>query len=290
MIFDKTVLIKQLTVVEAHGILLVRTDRGLFNFKFQLNNLIIWWIAIDLKGRDSRMHVFRLSSFESDACGSEPAALSRQNLKEQRLERTKGTHLYAVSRLGGSHLRVVSFLVWSIDNLNNNERHHLIESRRWLWVRNCCCYSGAIRRLGRPGVLQATRTRSRAFNIFGLVALIVVTQNVTSFVVLLFSSFFYSFRPLNDVDMKINQSIDQGACECNFIFRFLSAISLRPQRSFNWANRQRWWRSSIQAPVSQPAAKETTKSASATATSSISLTSAQATRADSTMSTANGPI
>ena len=53
------------------------------------------------------MHVFRLSSFESDACGSEPAALSRQNLKEQRLERTKGTHLYAVSRLGCSHLRVV---------------------------------------------------------------------------------------------------------------------------------------------------------------------------------------
>lgn len=28
MIFDKTVQIKQLTVVEAHGILLCRTDRG----------------------------------------------------------------------------------------------------------------------------------------------------------------------------------------------------------------------------------------------------------------------
>jgi hypothetical protein len=85
MIFDKSVQIKQLTVVEAHGILLVRTDRG----------------------RDSRMHVFRLSSFESDACGSEPAAFSRQHMKDQRLERTKGTHLYAVSRLGGSHLRMV---------------------------------------------------------------------------------------------------------------------------------------------------------------------------------------
>ncbi len=86
MIFDKSVQIKQLTVVEAHGILLVRTDRG----------------------RDSRMHVFRLSSFESDACGSEPAAFSRQHMKDQRLERTKGTHLYAVSRLGGSHLRMVN--------------------------------------------------------------------------------------------------------------------------------------------------------------------------------------
>ena len=36
------------------------------------------------------MHVFRLSSFESDACGAEPAAFNRQNLKDQRLERTKG--------------------------------------------------------------------------------------------------------------------------------------------------------------------------------------------------------
>ena len=36
MIFDKTVLIKQLTVVEAHGILLVRTDRGLFESTLNL--------------------------------------------------------------------------------------------------------------------------------------------------------------------------------------------------------------------------------------------------------------
>ena len=109
MIFDKTVLIKQLTVVEAHGILLVRTDRGLFKiffFSFKIFNCWLNELNYFFLGRDSRMHVFRLSSFESDACGSEPAALSRQNLKDQRLERTKGTHLYAVSRLGGSHLRV----------------------------------------------------------------------------------------------------------------------------------------------------------------------------------------
>lgn len=78
MIFDKSVQIKQLTVVEAHGILLVRTDRG----------------------RDSRMHVFRLSSFESDACGSEPAAFSRQHLKDQRLERTKGRCFFFYKKIG----------------------------------------------------------------------------------------------------------------------------------------------------------------------------------------------
>lgn len=108
MIFDKTVQIKQLTVVEAHGILLVRTDRGILCVPYHVelpydHNFVLR----TGKGRDSRVHVFRLSCFEVDACGSEPAALSRQHFKDQRLERTKGTHLYAVSRLGGSHLRVV---------------------------------------------------------------------------------------------------------------------------------------------------------------------------------------
>ncbi|XP_063235198.1 GTPase-activating Rap/Ran-GAP domain-like protein 3 isoform X3 [Bacillus rossius redtenbacheri] len=83
-VFDKTVLVKQLHVVEAHGILLFRTDRG----------------------RDSKMHVFRLSDFDGEAAAELPAR-GRADLKEHRLERTKGCHLYAVSRPGGSHLRVV---------------------------------------------------------------------------------------------------------------------------------------------------------------------------------------
>lgn len=74
--------------------------------------LILLCFSLTGEGRDSRMHVFRLSCFEVDACGSEPAALSRQHFKDQRLERTKGTHLYAVSRLGGSHLRVVFQLLY----------------------------------------------------------------------------------------------------------------------------------------------------------------------------------
>ena len=115
MIFDKSVQIKQLTVVEAHGILLFRTDKGnRFSSVRDERQAIVDLMQRQHAGRDSRMHVFRLSCFESDACGSEPAALTSQHLKEQRLERTKGTHLYAVSRIGGSHLRVVRWLICSI--------------------------------------------------------------------------------------------------------------------------------------------------------------------------------
>ncbi|GAB6031593.1 hypothetical protein CHUAL_009358 [Chamberlinius hualienensis] len=82
LIFDKSVLVKQLNVIEAHGIFLFRTD----------------------KGRDSKVHVFRLSDFDDNICSF---ARSKCDLKDHKLERTKGCHLYSVSRAGGSHLRVV---------------------------------------------------------------------------------------------------------------------------------------------------------------------------------------
>ncbi|XP_034235197.1 GTPase-activating Rap/Ran-GAP domain-like protein 3 isoform X2 [Thrips palmi] len=89
-IMDKTVIVRQLHVVEAHGILLFRTDK---------------------MGRDNKlMHVFRLSDFEQGEQGAAPPLqlpLGRSEIKEHRLERTRGCHLYAVSRPGGSHLRVV---------------------------------------------------------------------------------------------------------------------------------------------------------------------------------------
>ncbi|KAK8750165.1 hypothetical protein OTU49_015270, partial [Cherax quadricarinatus] len=81
LIFDKSVQVKQLSVVEAHGILLLRAD----------------------KGRDGKIHVFRLSDFEGD----EERIKGKVDLKDHRLEKTKGCHLYAISRPGGSHLRMV---------------------------------------------------------------------------------------------------------------------------------------------------------------------------------------
>ncbi|XP_067126420.1 GTPase-activating Rap/Ran-GAP domain-like protein 3 isoform X3 [Centruroides vittatus] len=83
LIIDRTVQVKQLSVAEAHGILLVRVE----------------------KGRDSRIHVFRLSDFEDEK--SESSTKSKNDLKDHKLERTKGCHLYAVSRPGCSHLRMV---------------------------------------------------------------------------------------------------------------------------------------------------------------------------------------
>ena len=66
----------------------------------------VFYLDLAPPGRDNKlMHVFRLSDFEGDGAASLP--LGRSELKEHRLERTRGCHLYAVSRPGGSHLRVV---------------------------------------------------------------------------------------------------------------------------------------------------------------------------------------
>ncbi|KFM72712.1 GTPase-activating Rap/Ran-GAP domain-like protein 3, partial [Stegodyphus mimosarum] len=83
LIFDKSLQVKQLSVVEAHGILLLRAD----------------------KGRDSRIHVFRLSDFEGEH--NESVVRSKSDVRDHKIERTKGCHLYALSRPGGSHLRMV---------------------------------------------------------------------------------------------------------------------------------------------------------------------------------------
>ncbi|XP_064458202.1 GTPase-activating Rap/Ran-GAP domain-like protein 3 isoform X3 [Ornithodoros turicata] len=82
LVLDKTVPVRQISVVEAHGILLFRTDRG----------------------RDSRIHVFRLTDFEGEANNG---VRNRSDLREHKLERTKGCHIYGISRPGGSHLRMV---------------------------------------------------------------------------------------------------------------------------------------------------------------------------------------
>uniref|UniRef100_T1J194 Rap-GAP domain-containing protein n=1 Tax=Strigamia maritima TaxID=126957 RepID=T1J194_STRMM len=83
LIFDKTVVVKQLNVVEAHGILLFRMD----------------------KGRDCKVCVFRLSDFEGN--NNIHLVRNRNDLKDHKLERSRGCHLYAISRPGGSHLRMV---------------------------------------------------------------------------------------------------------------------------------------------------------------------------------------
>ena len=128
MLFDKSVQMKQLDVVEQHGILLFRAGD---------------------KGKDCNVHVYRLSELESEGSASSTASTSlddqndqqqqqqqqqqedenpeedddqdssasgmrrrlsvrnRAEIKHRRLDRTKGCHLYCLTRPGGSHLRMV---------------------------------------------------------------------------------------------------------------------------------------------------------------------------------------
>ncbi|XP_055959069.1 GTPase-activating Rap/Ran-GAP domain-like protein 3 [Patella vulgata] len=82
VIFDKSVIVKQINVIEAHGLLILRTD----------------------KGKDGKIYVFRLSDFEGE---ESEVPRSKSDCREHRLERAKGCHLYALSRPCGSHLRMV---------------------------------------------------------------------------------------------------------------------------------------------------------------------------------------
>ncbi|KAK3087392.1 hypothetical protein FSP39_005300 [Pinctada imbricata] len=82
-IFDKTVVIKQISVVEAHGLLIFRSD----------------------KGKDGKIHVFRLTDFEGES--NENVIRSKIDCREHKIEGTRGCHLYALSRPGASYLRMV---------------------------------------------------------------------------------------------------------------------------------------------------------------------------------------
>lgn len=68
-------------------------------------------IFVQFSGRDSKIHVFRLSDFENDIIsGSDFVLKGRQDLKEHKIERTRGCIMYATSKPGGSHLRMVNII------------------------------------------------------------------------------------------------------------------------------------------------------------------------------------
>ncbi|XP_035197737.1 GTPase-activating Rap/Ran-GAP domain-like protein 3 isoform X14 [Oxyura jamaicensis] len=83
-VFDKTLQIKQMHVLEALDLLIVRTD----------------------KGKDSRLLVFRLSAVQKDI-ETKQMIRSKYDCRENKLERTKGCHLYAINTHHGSELRIV---------------------------------------------------------------------------------------------------------------------------------------------------------------------------------------
>ncbi|XP_046757644.1 GTPase-activating Rap/Ran-GAP domain-like protein 3 isoform X35 [Gallus gallus] len=83
-VFDKTLQIKQMHVLEALDYLIARTD----------------------KGKDSRLLVFRLSSVQKDI-ETKQVIRSKYDCRENKLERTKGCHLYAINTHHSSELRIV---------------------------------------------------------------------------------------------------------------------------------------------------------------------------------------
>ncbi|XP_032060148.1 LOW QUALITY PROTEIN: GTPase-activating Rap/Ran-GAP domain-like protein 3 [Aythya fuligula] len=83
-VFDKTLQIKQMHVLEALDLLIARTDEG----------------------KDSRLLVFRLSAVQKDI-ETKQMIRSKYDCRENKLERTKGCHLYAIKTHHGSELRIV---------------------------------------------------------------------------------------------------------------------------------------------------------------------------------------
>uniref|UniRef100_A0A8C8CMR6 GTPase-activating Rap/Ran-GAP domain-like protein 3 n=1 Tax=Oncorhynchus tshawytscha TaxID=74940 RepID=A0A8C8CMR6_ONCTS len=84
-VFDKTMVVKQMHVLEPQDLLITRTD----------------------KGKDARLYVFRLNMLKR---GLEERQLVRTKCdsRENKLEKTKGCHLYSINTHHGSELRIVA--------------------------------------------------------------------------------------------------------------------------------------------------------------------------------------
>ncbi|XP_072310676.1 GTPase-activating Rap/Ran-GAP domain-like protein 3 isoform X5 [Eucyclogobius newberryi] len=84
-LFDKTMVVKQMHVLEPQDLLIMRAD----------------------KGKDARLYVFRLSALKK---GLEEKQLIRSKCdsRENKLEKTKGCHLYSINTHHGSELRIVA--------------------------------------------------------------------------------------------------------------------------------------------------------------------------------------
>ncbi|XP_015862640.1 GTPase-activating Rap/Ran-GAP domain-like protein 3 isoform X1 [Peromyscus maniculatus bairdii] len=83
-VFDRTLPVKQMHVLEALDLLVLRAD----------------------KGKDARLFVFRLSAVQKGLDGRQTGR-SRSDCRENKLEKTKGCHLYAINTHHSKELRIV---------------------------------------------------------------------------------------------------------------------------------------------------------------------------------------
>uniref|UniRef100_A0A8C0KTJ8 GTPase-activating Rap/Ran-GAP domain-like protein 3 n=1 Tax=Canis lupus dingo TaxID=286419 RepID=A0A8C0KTJ8_CANLU len=83
-VFDKTLPVKQMHVLETLDLLILRAD----------------------KGKDARLFVFRLSAVHKAVEGKQPVK-SKCDCRDNKLEKTKGCHLYAINTHHSRELRIV---------------------------------------------------------------------------------------------------------------------------------------------------------------------------------------
>ncbi|XP_062409604.1 GTPase-activating Rap/Ran-GAP domain-like protein 3 isoform X5 [Sardina pilchardus] len=86
-VFDKSMSVKQIHVLEPQDLLIIRADKG------------VW--------KDARLYVFRLSVLRR---GLEERQLVRGkcDCRENKLEKTKGCHLYSINTHHGAELRIIA--------------------------------------------------------------------------------------------------------------------------------------------------------------------------------------
>ncbi|KAI4816832.1 hypothetical protein KUCAC02_009136 [Chaenocephalus aceratus] len=84
-VFDKTMVVKQVHVLEPQDLLITRAD----------------------KGKDARLYVYRLSSLKK-GLEEKQIVRSKCDSRENKLEKTKGCHLYSINTHHGSELRIVA--------------------------------------------------------------------------------------------------------------------------------------------------------------------------------------
>uniref|UniRef100_A0A3B3QVI9 GTPase-activating Rap/Ran-GAP domain-like protein 3 n=1 Tax=Paramormyrops kingsleyae TaxID=1676925 RepID=A0A3B3QVI9_9TELE len=83
-VFDRTMVVKQMHVIEPQDLLITRAD----------------------KGKDARLYVFRLSSLSRGLDGQ--LVRTKYDSRENKLEKTKGCHLYSINTHHGAELRIVA--------------------------------------------------------------------------------------------------------------------------------------------------------------------------------------
>lgn len=83
--FDKSFCVRQMNVVEDHGILLIRGGS-----------------ASNKDGH--RVHVFKLSEFDDEHL----KVRSRLDVRDRRIDKTRGCHLYTISKGGDGYLRMAT--------------------------------------------------------------------------------------------------------------------------------------------------------------------------------------